>query len=104
MSAGFELLVGLRPGDYVERAPAPPVNHRALWPGEVPKRRTAVCERCAESYKPKGKLQRFCSRVCSGTAQRGMARAYAPRPARVCTGAGRAGEVVAEIRAWRGAR
>ncbi len=97
---GFDLLIGLRSDDYTPREPVA-MSFRLQWPGEVPKRRTAVCERCAETYKPKGKLQRFCSRVCSGTAQRGMARAYVPRPARACTGAGRAGEVVAEIRAGR---
>ncbi len=69
---GFDLLIGLRP-DWTPRAPAPPLNYRALWPGEGPPvRRLEKCglAACGKDYPPTSKRQRYCSQECAGLDRR----------------------------------
>ncbi len=68
---GFDLLIGLRE-DWVPREPAPPLNYRALWPGETPTRRIDVCglAACGKEYRPNSGRQAYCSQACAGLARR----------------------------------
>ncbi len=98
---GFDLLIGRRPGDYVEREPAPPLNYRALWPGDPPTLRRHVCafEACSMSFHLRHARQRFCSRECGFANQRSRRASE-----EAAAGAGRAHDAVVDILATRWAK